>query len=430
MPDVRIFCIGVNHDTAPVAIRESLSCSTQDMQAIIATRCLDTCEWVWLSTCNRVELYLAVEESFPNPRQQLVALFEELAGLPGQLAAHHMYVHEDVEAANHLLRVAAGLDSLVLGEPQILGQVKTAYEQALQLEGPGPALKALFLAAITTGKRVRSETGISNNPASIPSVAINQAQALLGDLTEKSILVIGAGAMARVTIKALQARGIGRIAVANRTLERAADLVAPWSGEAYDLQALPAALAAADVVFSATYSPIPVVDRPLLSVVQDQRQQKPLLLFDLAIPRDIQPAVSEMPGVTLIDLDRLQAELDESLASRREAIPQVEAIIAEEDERLSARLGEVAIRPVIAGLRQKAESIRQRELARTMRYLGQLDQETFEHINHLTRALVNQLLHEPTTRLRKSAANGHSQEVATAVCTLFDLETPGEGDCP
>ena len=419
MVPAQIYCIGVNHETAPLAVREGLVYSPAYHETILKENYPQISEWAWISTCNRVELYVACFCDLATGK--ISDLFAELHGGKLEELQPYFYSLHNEEAASHLLHVAAGLDSLVLGEPQILGQVSRSFSQAQEQGTTGPVLRALFRAALAAGKRVRNETAISKNPASVPSVAINQARDRLGSLMDSNILLLGAGAMARTAIKALTARGYNNISVANRTPAHALALVEPWNGRVYTLEELPEALETADVLFSATHADQPLIGASMLAEVMEKRAEKPLMLFDLAEPRDIDPDVVELPGVSLIDMDRLQEELDESLIARRCEVPAAEAILAEELERLQIKLAELSIRPVITGLRQKAEAIRQRELARTMRHLGDVDQETLEQIQHLSHSLVNQLLHEPTKRLRQEARGKRPDAVSAVVRDLFDL---------
>lgn len=424
MTPAQILCIGVNHDTAPLAVRESLACTPEQLAPLLEAQYPQVAEWVWISTCNRVELYAACvcEQAL----EKVSALFASLYGGSAADLEPHLYKLRDEEASRHLLRVSAGLDSLVLGEPQILGQVNRAFSEAQERGTVGPVLTALFRSALAAGKRVRNETAIGKNPASVPSVAINQARARMGSLKERGILLVGAGAMAQTAIKALRARDYRNINIANRTLARAQTLVEPWDGRAYSLDHLSTVLRTADVVISATHAEQPLLTVDMLAAVQERRAYRPLLLIDLAVPRDIDPAAADLRGISLLDIDRLRAELDESLVARRREVPAAEAIIEKEALRLRRQLAEVTVRPIITGLRQKAEAIRRRELARTMRHLGDLDQETLDHISHLSHALVNQLLHEPTQRLRLEAAGDRPDAITQAVRDLFNLHTPEE----
>ena len=407
----KVVCLGVNHRTAPVVVREQVRQLLIDLVVELPAGC----EHVLLATCNRVELYLV-----GKPAGWVTAQLQaNWSGDPTQLT-NALYQHEGKAVLAHLARVAAGLDSLILGEPQILGQVTTAYNEAIGDDTLGPVLNTVFQAAIRAGKRARTETGISNNPASVSSIAIAQAQAVLGDLTGRSVLVIGVGEMGRLAIKALRARKITQINVANRTYERAAALVAEWGGTAYRLRELATAMAQADVVISATNSPNTVIDEALLAGVMAERQA-PMVLIDIAVPRDIDPAVANWPLVHLYGIDQLQASLDEALLARQAAVPTVERILAVEVERGLAQLSLLRVTPLITDLRQKAEAIRQREVARTERYLGELDPTLMEHVHHLSCSLVNKLLHEPTVRLREQAKQGDVATYADTMRILFDL---------
>jgi glutamyl-tRNA reductase len=424
MTPAQILCIGVNHETAPLSVREGLACSPDYHERILKEQFPQIAEWVWISTCNRVELYAAC--FCDMALDEVSDLFNALHGSRLEDIQPYVYTLYNEEAARHLLDVAAGLDSLVLGEPQILGQVNRAFHDAQDQGTVGHVLRALFRSALTSGKRVRNETAIGQNPASVPSVAINQAREVLGGLGDRDILLVGAGAMAQTAIKALRARNYSRISIANRTPAHAWPLVEPWNGCTHTLDELPQALETADVVFSATHAAQPLLTGEMLAAVQEKRGMRPILLIDLAVPRDIDTSVRSVPGVTLIDIDHLQSELDESLIARRREVPAAEAILEEELERLRVKLAELSMRPVIVGLRQKAEIIRRRELERTMRHLGDVDQETLQQIHHLSRSLVNQLLHEPTTRLREEATGERPDAVSEVVRDLFNLKLNGE----
>lgn len=431
----QIVCLGLSHRTAPLEVRERLRCSLIDLGKLLPMldegivsdvgRFAAISEAVILSTCNRMELY-AVVEPFEEPRQLLVDLLANIHSADLQAMGEQVYLYEGETAVSHLLQVTAGLDSLVLGEPQILGQVTDAYMAAVQAHTIGPMLDALFTAAIRSGKRVRTETAIGSNPASISSVAIALVKQIAGDLDDRQFLIIGSGEMARLALKALRARGLTRISVANRTRARAQTLAAESGSRVYGLDELPQALAAADVVISATGSPAPVLSSQTVAEVMKMRVERPLILIDIAVPRDIDPAARDIPGVHLFDVDDLQATLDESLDARKAEIPQVELILAGEQACLQLELRTLTVQPLIADLHQKAEAIRQRELERTLRHLGDVDAQTLDQLQHLTRSLVTKLLHEPTQQLRTQAANGTAVDYASTVRQLFGLTANGD----
>ncbi len=422
MPVAAIGCFGISHHTAPVAVREAVLAATGAVAQALAGSLLAESgvrEWAVLSTCNRFELYIVREAS-----ADVDGLFRRwLASLALDADRPERYFYRLVgqDAGRHLLRVGAGLDSQVLGEPQILGQITDALETARAEGTVGPQLNALFLAAIRAGKRARSETAISQHPASISSWAAAYAEANCGSLDRQSALVIGAGEMARLAVRALRGRGLRRLAIANRSPERARELLRGEDAAVYSLSRLDEALATADVVLCATAAPNAFLTRDLLARVMPARDNRPLLLVDIAVPRNVEPAAQALQGITLISLDDLQDNLVAAREARLSEVPRVEAIV---DEQMGAWLRtarELCALPVIRELRQRAEAIRQRELDRTLKYIGDVDPRVRRHVASLTQALVNQLLHEPTRQLRQEAGNGAPLQLASAVERLFDL---------
>lgn len=415
----RLVCLGLSHQTAGVELRESVSgplCFAQRDQAIE--------ELVVVSTCNRVELYawLAADLKPDAGRRLLQTMLAEAHDVAPALLTEHIYFHVGSAVVVHLCRVAAGLESLVLGEPQILGQINSAFQVAHDAKQSGPVLSLLFRIAIEAGKQVRTETAISTNPASISSVAITLAQTEAGNLTQRRLLVVGLGEMGRLTVKTLRGRGVSHIDLVNRTVSKAEALARQWGGCAYGLHELGRAVAAADVVITAATSPTPLIDPTVLAQTQAQRNGQPLVLVDLAVPRNIAPEVATLPGVRLFDVDDLRSTLDEALAARQREIPRVEAIIEASVARWRQRLRELAVKPVIIDLREKAEAIRQRELARTLRHLGDVEPHILAHVQHLSQALVNQLLHEPTVRLKQKAVTEDVAGYAETLREMFGLE--------
>ena len=329
-------------------------------------------EWSLLSTCNRYELYVQMtagwEEAEPKRAEELL-----LGWLKGaryfdeEQLRPHFYLYQDSAAAGHLLRVAAGLESLVLGEPQILGQVTAALETAQTRGSSGPVLTALFQAAIRTGKRARSETAISRHSSSISSVAIARIESTHGPLKELSVLVVGVGEMAQLAVASLRSRGIGRLAIVNRSCERASALLGDGEGRAFRLDQLREALVNADVVISATGAPHLILSRDTVAAALAERPERRMTLVDIAVPLDIDPAVAELPGARLINMDALHDGLATARQAREREVPRVEAIIEEEMDHWQGKLRELQVLPVIKRLHLEAESIRQRELERTLK---------------------------------------------------------------
>lgn len=411
-----IFCLGISHKTAPVSLREKFSCRLGDL--VIALPSYSAVrELVLLSTCNRIEIYAELPKRTPLLKSFFVNLLAQASLLnTGEFEAH-VYTYVEEQAVKHLLKVASGLDSMVLGEPQILGQVTKAHMTAVSQKTSGPVLNALFQSAIHTGKRIHTETSISSNPASISSIAISLAQQAMGDLSEQRILVVGAGEMARLAIKALRNRKLTNIGVANRTVSRAEMIAAEWNGRAYSLDQLPQAIAEADMVITAVRTETLVINRETIA-----ERKRRLVFVDIAVPRNVDTRVRHLPLVQLFDVDDLQTTLDESLATRQAEIPRVEAIIDQEFRKLQAELRQQTIKPVIVEMRRQAEEIRQTEMARTLRYLGDLDPQTVAHIQHFSRSLINKLLHKPTIRLREAALEDRAEQYVGAVRDLFGLE--------
>ena len=433
METAQIALIGLSYRTSPIVVREQLSCSVAALPASFLERndrYAGLRELVILSTCNRVELYAAVEPHVAHTQELLTALLSEISGVDTAVFAGQLYFHSGREAADHLLRVATGLDSLVLGEPQILGQVTQAYMAAVEAKSIGPVLTELFRAAIRSGKRARTETDISHNPVSTSSLAIAQAQKQAGDLKQHHCLIIGLGEMGRLAYKRLQARGVQRISLVNRTYQRADDLARQHGHTAYRWEELGEALATADIVISATGATQPIISAGDVQAAMARRPQRPLILLDIAMPRDIAPEAAQIEGVHLWDADELKGNLDESLAARQQEVPKVEQIIAEEQEALLAQLRILAVKPVIVTLREKAESIRQHEMERMLHNLGEVDDKTLQQLQYFSRSLINKLLHEPTIRLKTKASHDEVNPYITALRDLFDLEQgpAGEGE--
>jgi glutamyl-tRNA reductase len=417
----RLVCLGLSHQTAGVELRECVS-----GPHLFAGRDPAVEEVVVVSTCNRVELYAYLAADVVDGEHRLLELLAHAHKVEPSALETHTYYYSGVATVEHLCRVATGLESLVLGEPQILGQIGTAYQEAQAAQQAGPYLALLFRIGIEAGKRARRETAISTNPASISSVAIVLAQAVTGDLAARRVLVVGLGEMGRLTVKTLRSRNVGQIDLANRTVAKAEVVAAAWGGTSYSLDELAGAIAPADVVFTAASSPAPLIDAALVERSRRTHGERPLVLVDLAVPRNINPDVTTLAGVHLFDVDDLRGTLDEALSARQREVPSVEAIIAEALAQWERQVQELAIKPVILDLRQKAERIRQRELARTMRFLGDVDPQVLAHVQHLSRALVNQLLHEPTIRLKEKATAADADEYAETFRELFGLEREAE----
>jgi len=387
-------------------------------------RCPGVEEHVALTTCYRVELYAYLSDGVEEAREELIGVLAGTHGVDRSLLTDHLYVHAGEDVARHLCRVSAGLDSLVLGESEILGQVGDAFAQARTSGTAGPVLSLLFRTAVASGRRARSETAIGVNPATASSMALALAEGALGDLGGHRVLVVGAGRIAMQSLKAARGRGVTQAAVANRTRARAAEAAVSFGAEAYGLEQLPEALEWADVVVTATSSESPVLSAETVRAAMSRRADRPLVLVDLAVSADVERSAGAVPGVRLFDVDDLRAGLDDAIGSRLREVPSVEAIVEDEVESFGRRYRELEVEPLVASIRQRAEAIRKHEVDRTLRDLGDVDPETAERIERLSRALVKKLLHEPTLRLRERAGAGEADEATATIRELFGLSAP------
>jgi glutamyl-tRNA reductase len=417
----RLVCLGLSHRTAPVELRERIGSLGPG-----AERCPAVLEHAVLQTCYRVELYARLTSGVEDARDELVDALSTAHGVSRELLLDHLYVHAGEDVARHLCRVATGLDSLVLGEAEILGQVGDSFESGAAAGTIGPGLNLLFRTAVTAGRRARTETAIGANPATASSMALALAQGALGDLRERQLLVIGAGRIGLQTLKAAEGRGIVRVAVANRTKERALEESHRFGATAHGLDELAAVLADADVAISATSSETPVVSADVVRAAMGSRADRPLVLVDLAVPADIEREAGDVDGVRLFDVDDLRAGLDDAMAARLGQVPRVEAVVEEEVEAFGRRYRELEVEPLLSELRRQAESIRVREVERALSDLGEVDPVVAERMEHLSKTLVKRLLHDPTVRARERAGAGNPDEVADAVRDLFGISGPSD----
>ena len=417
----RLVCLGLSHRTAPVELRERIGARGRG-----ASRWPAWPEHAALQTCYRVELSGLMTSGVEEARDELVDALSSAHGVPRELLLDHLYVHAGEDVARHLCRVAAGLDSLVLGEAEILGQVREAFGSSSDAGTVGPGLTLLFRTAISAGRRARSETAIGANPATASSLALGLAEGTLGDLRERQVLVVGAGRIGLQTLKAAEGRGIARIAVANRTTERAREAAALFGATPHDLGELEQALALADVAITATSSEAPVIRAEDVRRAMATRAERPLVLVDLAVPADVERDAGEVEGVRLFDVDDLRAGLDDAMAARLREVPKVEAVVEQEVEAFGRRYRELEVEPLLSELRRRADSIRAGEVERALGDLGDVDPAVAERVEHLSRTLVKRLLHDPTVRARERAGAGGADEVADAVRDLFGISAPSD----
>ncbi|MCP5026848.1 MAG: glutamyl-tRNA reductase [Actinomycetia bacterium] len=377
-------------------------------------------EAVVLSTCNRTEIYVHADR-FHGAYQDVRTTLAEMGGVSADEFTDHLYVHYEQQAAEHLFRVSAGLESAVLGEHEILGQLRTAWERS-QAEGAvGPALNLLFRKAIEVGKRARTETSIARHTASVSHAAVEMARNHLDGLVGRKVLILGAGEMADGMGVALSGAGASEILVANRTAARAEELAARVGGRAVPLAELDAHVADVDVLLTSTGARSLIVGADDLSAPMAQRPDRPLLVVDIAIPRDIDPGVADLDGVTLFDMDDLRQFAEAGRAERRGEVWAVEQIIAHEIERHQAEVTARELAPVITGMRESFDDVRRTELDRQRSRLTDLTPDQIEAVEAITRGVVNKLLHQPSVRLKDAAGTPQGERLAEAVRELFDF---------
>jgi glutamyl-tRNA reductase len=425
-----LLALGVSHKTAPLDLRERLSLTEGRAVSALAelTSAGGIHEAAAISTCNRTELYLIVSDPVEAESTALGVLTRQAEIRPTELLGH-LYSLRAGEAARHLLQVTAGLDSMILGEAEIQGQVKRAYELALVEGATGPILNRLFRGALTAGGRAREETGISQKGVSIPSVAVELARRAIGDLSEKRVLVVGAGETAELVAKALVARGVATVFVANRHYDRAIGLAQRFDGTAVRFEELPEQLTSADIVVSATNSPHHIVERDGLQQVMRDRQE-PLLAIDLAVPRDVEPACREIAGVTVHDIDDVQQIVERNQGGREGEAARAERIVDAELDRFERWLTSLEVVPTISALRERGNEVVRRVLTENENRWEQMSDGDRERLEAMAKAIASRLLHEPTLRLRRSAGTDDGYHYVSALRELFglDVETEPEGE--
>ncbi len=396
-----LLALGASHKTAPLALRERIALTDNGAEPLLRELTSHPAigEAVALSTCNRTELYLLVTDPV-EAESVVLALLARRAGIRPTELLDGIYSLRNCDAARHLYRVTSGLESMIVGEAEVQGQVKRAYEAALAARTTGPMTNKLFRAALATGKRVRTETAISAGRASVASVAVDAAQEALGDLTDRHVLLIGAGETAELTARALHDHGVSTMFIANRRRERAIALAQQFGGASGSFDALPAELTRADIVISSTSSPHTLLGAEELALITGDRHGRPLLLIDLAVPRDIDPACAELPGVTLLDIDDLQTQVRRHLSVRKAEARGAEGIVEEEIQAFAGWLGSLEVLPTVGALREHADAIVEQVLAENEGRWETLSERDRKRVEALARAVAKRLLHEPTVRVK------------------------------
>lgn len=417
-----VVVIGLNHRTMPLDLFERLTFDGARVPKALAAlaSCDHVTEAVLVSTCNRTEAYV-VAERFHAAYQEVRDALATLAQVAPEDFTDHLYVHYDDDAVRHLFRVTAGVDSDVLGDTEVQGQVRQAWTVGVDEGTVGPVLNLLFRHAVETGKRARSDTGIARGTASVSHAAVEMAAERLGSVAGRTVLVIGVGSMGRSMATALRGAGAGRVLVANRTADRAEALASEVDGEVVPLAELSRALADCDVLLTSTGATSVIIDHTELEPALARRGTAPLLVVDVAVPRDVDPSVGLLPGVTLLDIDDLRRFAQAGVDGRRREIAAVEALVSEEAERYRREVSARSAAPLVAALHGRAEDVRQAELARFAGRLDGLDDRQRAAVDSLTKALLAKVLHEPTVKLKTLAGTPTGDRLAESLRHLYDL---------
>ncbi len=420
MPSKEILVIGVNHKTAPVEVRERLALNQMENPPIkLFWELPSVREVVFLSTCNRVEVIAGVKD-YSSAKDEIVDIWTKVAQVPTENFLKSTYIYKGKEAIRHVFRVASSLDSMVVGEPQILGQLKSAYRTAHELGCSGQILNKLMHKAFSVAKKIRTETRIASQAVSISYAAVELAKKIFGDLSGKSAMLIGAGEMAELAAQHLITNGISELKVANRTLERAIELSKTLGGEAISLAEVEDALIEVDIVISSTGAPGFVVKKEQIQKIMRPRRHRLLFFIDIAVPRDVDPEINDIENCYVFDIDELKEVVEENKAERQKEAVKAERIIDSEIIKFKSWLSSLDIVPVIRGLQEKAESIRKKELTKTLKNLKNLDEKELKAIEKLTQSLVSKILHDPIIFLKKGNSE-NKEEALVMISKIFSL---------
>ncbi|MDH5637538.1 MAG: glutamyl-tRNA reductase [Nitrospinota bacterium] len=421
---MNLIVFGINHKTAPVEVREKLAISEKALEEnlrLLEERAPGLREKVVLSTCNRTEIYARVSDvtGGVDELKRFLCGYHEVDRAALDRAAYVLVLEDAVE---HLFKVASSLDSMIVGEPQILGQVKGAYRAAKDYSATGAIMNRLFEQSFNVAKRIRTETGIAENAVSVSFAAVELAKKIFGDLEGKTALLIGAGEMIELAVKHLMAQGVETVLVANRTYDRAKELAVQFNGEAVKFDHLHEELKRCDIVISSTGAPHFVVRRDLAENVIGQRQNRPMFFIDIAVPRDIEPSVNEIDNCYLYNIDDLHQVVEANMVERAREAQRAEEIVKGEVEQFFVWLDRLEMAPTIIALRQNVEAIRKAEVEKTLNRLGALSAEDRESIDRMTQSMINKIIHHPIANLKRKAETEEGHNYLKAVRYLFGLD--------
>lgn len=426
---MHIIIVGLSHKTAPVEIREKLAFSPTAMARPLRQMLeLPTiAEGLIVSTCNRVEIYAATKE--PDAAMAEVRRFlAEYHEITPEEINDNLYDYQGEDAIRHLFRVASSLDSMVLGEPQILGQIKTAYGYAAEFKTAGLILNRFLHKAFSVAKRVRTETGIASNAVSVSFAAVELARKIFDRLDDKGVMIIGAGEMCELAARHFVSNGVSKVLVTNRTFERAEKLAAEFQGRAIPFDSFVDHLAEVDIVMTSTGAPNFILGKRQMEEVLKRRKNRPMFLIDIAVPRDIDPKVNKIDNAYLYDVDDLQGVVQANLRERKKEASKAEAIIKQEIGQFHQWLGNLEVKPTVIALRHKLEEIRRQELEKTFGNLKDLSSKQRKSIEAMAGAIINKVLHQPTAVLKRAQNDTSGEDYVDAVRVLFDLPTPADDD--
>ncbi len=417
-----IITLGLSHKTAPIELREKFHIPESELPEVLDELggCGQILERMILSTCNRVETY-AVVDDVEGARRFLIEFLAERQKLPPEAFESSLYLLTADQAIRHLFRVASSLDAMVVGESQILGQVKAAYAVALEREATGQILNALMDRALRVAKRVRTETGIATSAVSVSTAAIELAKKILGDLTGRTVMLIGAGKMSELSAKHLLADGVGTVLVTNRHFDRAVELAKRWGGRAVRYDYAKLEMLSADIIISSTGAPHQILSKDDFQEIIAQRHHRPIFVIDIAVPRDIDPAAGEIENVYLYDLDDLKGVVEANLRERQREAELAEALIDREAKQFAEWLAGLHVVPTIVAMRKKVETIREEELQRIFAKLQDLTPEERHAISLMTGSIVNKILHDPTVELKRQSVSKEGHLYINVLRRLFGI---------
>lgn len=417
----KIMVLGVNHKTAPVEIRERLAFSDDPGAPCRALKAISGCdEFCFLSTCNRVEVIFVTSQGEEVERKIRDFLFA--GAMSYEEAGRYIYLHQGEKAIRHLFRVGAGLDSMIIGEPQILGQLKDAYRQAMEWKSTGLVLNRLLHKAFSVAKRIRTETGIGSSAVSISYAAVELAKKIFGSLQHKKVLLVGAGEMAELAAQHLMNQGIDQVIVANRTFERAVKLARCFNGKAVGLDELHAQLAVVDILISSTGSPDLILLQDQVKPIMRQRRNRPLFLIDIAVPRDLDPRLNDLDNVYLYGIDDLNNVIEINKSERNKEAVLAERIVTEETLKFMLWLGSMEVTPTIVALRKKADEICQVEIGKTLARLNGLSDKDRKTVEAMASAIANKLLHNPLVFLKSDQSHEDKRAKLDVARKMFGLD--------